>query len=107
MEASVVFCVGVAACSAGVVAGVVGTVASVRAAHGARERHFAVVSAALVWAMAVVTGCLLLVLDPFMRWYAWVSFAFVLPVAVIYWNQRQLQIRRDEREHGPIHRVSR
>lgn len=80
----------------GFLSGAVGTYFSIKNAGGRLERRCMIKAAAVMWvAIAVFLGLLLLLPAPY-RWFLWIPYGILLPLAIVYSNKRQDTIRRQE-----------
>ena len=80
----------------GFAGGLVGTYFSIRSASGPKERAFVIRAAVTLW-VAISSFLLLLFLLPHpWRYLLWVPYGVFLPLAIIYWNKRQTNIRKEE-----------
>ncbi len=80
----------------GILGGLIGTYYSIHNTNGPRERGFMVKCAIYGWIGVTVFLVLLFLLPHPYRWFLWVPYGVVLPIAIIKCNQIQSRIRTEE-----------
>lgn len=80
----------------GLAGGAVGTYASIKNTVGPRERQFMVRVAVVTWILVTLFVALLFVLPSPYRWFLWIPYGVVLPLAIVLLNRKQRAIRADE-----------
>lgn len=90
---------GIAGGVIGIAGGVVGTYFSIKNTNGPRERAFMIKSAVAGWIAILVFLALLLGLPNQYRWFMWIPYSILLPLAIIYGNRRQQQIIKEESQN--------
>ncbi|HEX6732693.1 MAG TPA: hypothetical protein VF074_21925, partial [Pyrinomonadaceae bacterium] len=80
----------------GLAGGAVGTYASIKNTAGPRERKFMVRVSIVVWVVVLLFLVLLLSLPSPYRWFIWIPYGVLLPVAIVSLNRKQRAIRSDE-----------
>ena len=82
----------------GVIGGLVGTYFSIKNTNGPKERRFMIKAAIIGWVgIAIFLILIFLIPSPY-RWFLWIPYCILLPIAIIVCNKRQAQIRAEEAE---------
>jgi hypothetical protein len=84
----------------GVLGAVIGTAAAIRGTAGPRERAFVVRASVLAWLATIPMVALLLWLPSPFRFFVWIPWAVLLPLAVLRMNATQRRIRSEEASTG-------
>jgi hypothetical protein len=82
--------------SLGVLGGAIGTCFSIKNTSGPRERAFMVHVAIIPWVVVSIFVAALMLLPKLYNYLLWIPYAIVLPLSIIRWNRKQLEIRREE-----------
>ena len=83
----------------GILGGAIGTFFSIKNTKSQRERHFMMRVAIGTWLGVTLFLVLLLLLTNPYRWLMWITYAIVLPLAVISLNRKQRAIRVAEQQN--------
>lgn len=82
----------------GVIGGLIGTYFSIKNTNGPKERRFMIKAAVIGWVgIAIFLIVFYLIPSPY-RWFLWIPYGILLPIAIITCNKRQAQIRAEEAE---------
>jgi len=87
---------GIVGAAIGFAGGLVGTYFSIRNTESPRERAFVIRAAIWLWAAVGTFLALLFLLPSPWRYLMWVPYGLFFPLAIIYWNKRQTNIRKEE-----------
>ena len=83
--------------SLGVLGGAIGTYFSIKNTSGPRERAFMVRVSIRTWiAVSIFVAALMLIPKPY-NLLLWIPYAIALPLAIVRWNRKQIEIRNDEK----------
>jgi hypothetical protein len=82
--------------SLGVLGGAIGTYFSIKNTRGPKERAFIVRVSIRTWiAVSIFVAALMLIPKPY-NLLLWIPYAIALPVTIVRWNRKQMEIRREE-----------
>jgi len=86
--------------SLGVLGGAIGTYFSIKNTSGPRERAFMIRVSIFTWiAVSIFVAALMLLPKPY-NWLLWIPYGIALPLTIIRWNKRQMEIRNEEKLSG-------
>jgi len=92
MVAGIIFSV-----SLGLSGGAIGTYFSIKNTSGPRERAFMIRVSIVTWiAVSIFVAALILLPMPY-NWLLWIPYGIALPLTIIRWNKRQMEIRNEEK----------
>ena len=92
MVAGIIFSV-----SLGLSGGAIGTYFSIKNTSGPRERAFMIRVSIVTWiAVSIFVAALILLPKPY-NWLLWIPYGIALPLTIIRWNKRQMEIRNEEK----------
>ncbi|MCF7855776.1 MAG: hypothetical protein K9N51_13325 [Candidatus Pacebacteria bacterium] len=80
----------------GLIGGIIGTYFSIKNTNGPRERSFMIRSAVIFWVGGIIFLTLLLALPNPYRWFVWIPYGILLPLAITFGNRKQQAIRLEE-----------
>ena len=83
----------------GLVGGTIGTYCSIKNTNGPRERTFMIKVSVIGWIAIIVFLGLMFVLPNPYRYFLWIPYGILLPVAIITGNRKQQKIRREESQN--------
>jgi hypothetical protein len=86
---------GIAGALIGVAGGLIGTYFSIKNTNSPRERAFVIRSAVACWVGVSFLIAAVLIWPQERRW-IFVAYFILLPLAIRYWNRKQMAIRREE-----------
>jgi hypothetical protein len=82
--------------SLGICGGAIGTYFSIKNTFGPRERAFMIRISIVTWiAVSIFVAALMLLPKPY-NFLLWIPYGIALPLAIIRWNRKQLEIRDQE-----------
>jgi len=82
--------------SLGVLGGAIGTYFSIKNTFGPRERAFMIRISIITWiAVSMFVAALMLLPKPY-NFLLWIPYCIALPLAIMRWNRKQLEIRNQE-----------
>ena len=82
--------------SLGVLGGAIGTYFSIKNTFGPRERAFMIHISIITWiAVSMFVAALMLLPKPY-NFLLWIPYCIALPLAIMRWNRKQLEIRNQE-----------
>jgi uncharacterized membrane protein YfcA len=80
----------------GLIGGIFGTYCSIRNTNGPKEKAFMIKASIIGWIGIIVFLVLMFLLpDPY-RFYLWIPYGIILPIAIIRGNKIQAKIRQEE-----------
>jgi hypothetical protein len=83
--------------SLGLSGGAIGTYFSIKNTPGPRERAFMIRVSIVTWiAVSIFVAALMLLPKPY-NWVLWIPYGIALPLTIIRWNKRQMEIRNEEK----------
>ncbi|MCD4828470.1 MAG: hypothetical protein K8R90_03450 [Candidatus Cloacimonetes bacterium] len=82
----------------GLVGGIIGSWMSIRNTNSPREKRFMIQVGIVWWIGIIIFLGLLFLLPQNWRWFMWIPYSILLPVAIITGNRKQNRIRREEQE---------
>lgn len=80
----------------GTIGGAVGTFFSIKNTNGPKEKAFMIKCAVVGWIAIIVFLLLLLFLPKPYNYLLWIPYGIALPMAIIYLNKKQRDIREEE-----------
>lgn len=86
--------IGIAGAVIGVLGGVAGTYASLRAARSPRERHFIIKAAVVTWVGVTIFVALILTLSTPYKWLLWIPYTILLTLGIVWMNRRIAVLRQ-------------
>ena len=90
---------GIVGGAVGVAGGMFGTYCSIKNTNGPRERAFMIKVSVIGWiAILVFLGLLFALPSPY-RWFLWIPYGILLPLAIVTLNRKQKKIRQEESQN--------
>ena len=86
----------------GIAGGVVGTYFSIRNTKSPRERAFMVKASVVCWIALVLFLTLMFGLPNPYRYFLWIPYGILLPLAIVVWNRKQKKIRQEESQNNSM-----
>ena len=80
----------------GLIGGIIGTYFSIKNTNGPKEKAFMIKISILGWIGIIVFLALMFLLPSQYRFYLWVPYGIILPIAIIKGNKIQAKIRQEE-----------
>ena len=80
----------------GLAGGIIGTCCSIRNTDSPRERAFMIKASVIGWIAILVFVGLMFVLPTPYRYYLWIPYGILLPLAIITGNRKQQRLRQEE-----------
>ena len=83
----------------GLAGGIIGTYCSIKNTNSPRERAFMIKVSVIGWiAILVFVGLMFALPNPY-RYYLWIPYGILLPLAIITGNRKQQRIRQEESQN--------
>lgn len=80
----------------GLVGGIFGTYCSIKNTRGPKEKTFMIKVSIIAWIGILLFLALMLLLPNPYRFYLWIPYVIILPIAIIKGNRIQAKIRQEE-----------
>ena len=80
----------------GCIGGIVGTYFSIKNTNGPNEKAFMIKGAIIGWIGIILFLALMFILPNPYRFYLWIPYGIILPIAIIKGNKIQAKIRQEE-----------
>ena len=80
----------------GLMGGIFGTYCSIKNTNGPKEKAFMIKASVIGWIGIIVFLILMFLLSNPYRFYLWIPYGIILPVAIIKGNKIQAKIRQEE-----------
>jgi uncharacterized membrane protein YfcA len=80
----------------GLMGGILGTYCSIKNTNGPKEKTFMIKSSIVAWIGIILFLALMFLLPNHYRFYLWIPYAIILPIAIIKGNKIQTKIRQEE-----------
>lgn len=87
-------------CAVGVAGGVIGTYFSIKNTSGPKERSFMIKCSAVAWIAILAFVALMIAVPAPYKWFLWLPYGVVLPIAIIRFNKTQVRLRAEEGAKG-------
>ena len=86
-------------CLGGLAGGIIGTYCSIKNTNGPRERAFMIKVSVIGWiAILVFVGLMFALPNPY-RYFLWIPYGILLPLAIVTGNRKQQRIRQEESQN--------
>jgi uncharacterized membrane protein YfcA len=86
----------------GVAGGIFGTYCSIKNTNSSRERAFMIRACVIGWiAILVFLGLMFALPNPY-RYFLWIPYAILLPLAIVTGNRSQQRIRQEESQNNSM-----
>ena len=83
----------------GVAGGIIGTYCSIKNTNGSQERAFMIKVSVIGWiAILVFLGLMFALPNPY-RYFLWIPYGILLPLAIVTGNRKQQKIRQEESQN--------
>ena len=83
----------------GLTGGIIGTYCSIKNTSGPRERTFMIRVSVIGWvAILVFLGLMFALPNPY-RYFLWIPYGILLPLAIVTGNRKQKKIRQEESQN--------
>ena len=80
----------------GLIGGIFGTYCSIKNTNGHKEKAFMIKASIIGWIGIIVFLALMFLLPNHYRFYLWIPYGIILPIAIIKGNKIQAKIRQEE-----------
>jgi phosphotransferase system glucose/maltose/N-acetylglucosamine-specific IIC component len=80
----------------GLLAGIFGTYCSIKNTNGPKEKSFMIKASIIAWIGIALFLALMFLLPKPYRFYLWIPYAIILPIAIIKGNKIQAKTRQEE-----------
>ena len=80
----------------GFMGGIIGTYFSIKNTNGPKEKSFMIKASIIVWIGVILFLTLMPLLPNPYRFYLWIPYGIILPVAIIKGNKMQAKIRQQQ-----------
>ena len=84
---------------AGLAGGIIGTYFSIKNTNGPRERAFMIKASLIAWISVLVFSGLMFALPNSYRYFLWIPYGILLPLAIVTGNRKQQKIRQEESQN--------
>ena len=86
----------------GLAGGIIGTYCSIKNTNGPKERAFMIKACVIGWiAILVFLGLMFALPSPY-RYFLWIPYGILLPIAIVTGNRKQQRIRQKESQNRSI-----
>ena len=83
----------------GLMGGIFGTYCSIKNTNGPKEKTFMIKASIITWIGIILFLALMFLLPNPYRFYLWIPYGIVLPIAIIKGNKIQQKIKKEEAEN--------